>query len=411
MTSVISLQGVGKAYRQYPSKWARLWEWLFPFLGIRHRPHWVLKNINLEIGAKEAVALVGFNGAGKSTLLKIIAGTSQPTEGTVTVRGRVSALLELGIGFHEEFTGRQNVYMAGQLMGLEMDEITELMPEIERFADIGSYIDQPVRTYSSGMHVRLAFSIATARRPEVLIVDEALSVGDAAFQHKSFERIKQFRDAGTTLLVVTHDRHAVESICDRAVLINNATVEMAGQTTPVLDYYHALMAERDGGRITQEHLADGRVKTSSGSGDVVVADVYMRDENYSRRDVFGVGESAQICVEVAVQRPVEQLVIGVLIKNRFGQEVYGINSDRLKCNVYNPEPGSRYQAVFSVHMNMGVGNYVMSVSLSGHDSHIVANFQWVDGAHVFQVINKDQENFIGACWLDGNLAVTKLPDS
>lgn len=408
MTSVISLRGVGKAYRQYPSKWAKLWEWVVPFRGMRHRRHWVLKDINLEIGAKEAVALVGFNGAGKSTLLKIIAGTLQPTEGEVIVRGRVSALLELGIGFHEEFTGRQNVYMAGQLMGLELDEITRLMPEIERFADIGEYIDQPVRTYSSGMHVRLAFSIATARRPEVLIVDEALSVGDAAFQHKSFERIKQFREAGTTLLVVTHDRHAVESICDRAVLINHGTVEQAGHTTQVLDYYHALMAEKDGSRITQEKLPDGRVKTSSGSAEVVVSDVYMRSEGMVRKDTYNVGEFAQICVEVDVQSPVEQLVVGVLIKNRFGQEIYGINSDRLKCNVYSPEEGSRYMAVFSVNMNIGVGYYTISVALSGHDSHIVANYQWVDGAYVFQMANKNRENFIGACWLDAGLTIDRV---
>lgn len=408
MTSLISLRGVGKAFRQYPSKWAKLWEWVFPFLGMRHHPHWVLKDIDLEIGAKEAVALVGFNGAGKSTLLKIIAGTLQPTEGEVIVRGRVSALLELGIGFHEEFTGRQNVYMAGQLMGLGLDEIAQLMPEIEHFADIGEYIDQPVRTYSSGMHVRLAFSIATARRPEVLIVDEALSVGDAAFQHKSFERIKQFREAGTTLLVVTHDRHAIESICDRAVLINNGTVEKAGQTTQVLDYYHALMAEKEGSRITQEKLSDGRVKTSSGSGEVVVSDVYMRSEDCARKDTFNVGEFAQICVEVDVRKPVEQLVVGVLIKNRFGQEIYGINSDRLKCNVYSPTPGSRYLAVFSVNMNIGVGNYVVGVALSGDDSHIVANYQWVDGAYVFQMLNKDRENFIGACWLDADLTINKV---
>nr|EJJ8492468.1 ABC transporter ATP-binding protein [Escherichia coli] len=168
------------------------------------------------------------NGAGKSTLLKIITGTTAPTHGNISVKGRVAALLELGMGFHPDFTGKENVFMSGQLMGLTSAEIDELMPDIEAFAEIGDYINQPVRTYSSGMQVRLAFAIATAVRPQLLIIDEALSVGDAYFQAKCFNRIRNFKKRGTTLLIVSHDQAAIANICTRAILLDKGRVVADG---------------------------------------------------------------------------------------------------------------------------------------------------------------------------------------
>ena len=208
---------VGKAYKRYAGKWARMREWLTG--KPQYEQTWVLRDIDFAVSPGEAVGIVGVNGAGKSTLLKIITGTTQPTNGSVHIEGRVAALLELGMGFHPDFTGRQNVFMAGQLLGLQGDEIAACLPAIEAFAEIGDYIDRPVRTYSSGMQMRLAFSVATAVRPAVLIVDEALSVGDAYFQHKSFNKIREFREQGTTLLIVSHDRGAIQSLCDRAILL------------------------------------------------------------------------------------------------------------------------------------------------------------------------------------------------
>jgi len=179
MSITVEARSVGKAYRHYPNHWSRLGEWLLPFAGPRHQLTWALRDVSFEVAAGEALGIVGFNGAGKSTLLKIICGTTGATEGSVRLQGRVAALLELGMGFHPEFSGRQNVLIAGQLLGLGRAEIDELLPEIEDFAEIGAYFDEPLRIYSSGMAMRLAFSLATARRPELLIVDEALSVGDA----------------------------------------------------------------------------------------------------------------------------------------------------------------------------------------------------------------------------------------
>ena len=238
----ITVTGLGKAYKQYPGRWSRLAEWVMPWRGPRHALHWVLRDVSFRVEPGEAVGIIGINGAGKSTLLKLITGTTKPTTGDVQITGRVAALLELGMGFHPDFTGRQNVVMAGQLLGLNVEEIAALMPEIEAFAEIGEYIDQPVRVYSSGMQMRLAFSVATARRPDVLIVDEALSVGDAFFQQKCFDRIREFRDRGTTLLFVSHAMGTVYALCSRAALLDGGRVVLDGRPKEVIDLYNARLA-------------------------------------------------------------------------------------------------------------------------------------------------------------------------
>lgn len=178
----ITVSNLGKAYKQYPNRWSRLREWLTPGQASYHHTKWVLQGINFALQPGEAVGIIGINGAGKSTLLKLITGTTLPTTGSVNITGRMAAMLELGMGFHPDFTGRQNAFMAGQLLGIPSQDMVRLMPDIEAFAEVGDYIDQPVRVYSSGMQMRLAFSVATAIRPDILIVDEALSVGDAYFQ-------------------------------------------------------------------------------------------------------------------------------------------------------------------------------------------------------------------------------------
>jgi len=243
----LRVRNVGKAYKRYPGKWVRLAEWITG--GERHEKHWVLRDISFDVAPGQAVGIIGVNGAGKSTLLKIITGTTQPTTGSVEAGGRIAALLELGMGFHPDFTGRQNVYMGGQILGLSTEQISELMPEIEAFAEIGDYIDQPLRTYSSGMQVRLAFSVATVQRPDILIVDEALSVGDAYFQHKSFNRIREFREQSTTLLIVSHDRSAIQSLCDRAVLLERGFVIKDGYPEEVMDFYNAIIAEKENATV------------------------------------------------------------------------------------------------------------------------------------------------------------------
>jgi lipopolysaccharide transport system ATP-binding protein len=199
--------------------------------------NWVLEDINFRVEKGQAVGIIGINGAGKSTLLKMITGTTRPTEGSVSVNGRVSALLELGMGFHPDFTGRQNVYMAGQLLGLSVGEITALMPDIEAFADVGEYFDQPVRIYSSGMQARVAFSAATAVKPDILIVDEALSVGDIAFQSKCMQRMQNLLDHGTTTLFVSHALNQVRQFCKKALYLAHGTGKAWGKADEICDLY------------------------------------------------------------------------------------------------------------------------------------------------------------------------------
>jgi lipopolysaccharide transport system ATP-binding protein len=403
----IVVSDLGKAYKSYPSQWSRLAEWINPSGKPRHRLHWVLKDINFHLRAGEAVGIVGANGAGKSTLLKLLTGTTRPTTGQISVNGRVAALLELGMGFHPDFTGRQNAMMGGQLLGLSVEEILRLMPSIEAFAEIGEYIDQPVRTYSSGMQMRLAFSVATARRPDVLIVDEALSVGDSYFQHKSFERIREFRRAGTTLMIVSHDRYAIQTICDRAILLQAGRLVKEGLPVDVLDFYNAIMAERDQLLVRQERLEDGRMKTISGSGEATVAEIRLLTETGETADSVEVGDALELQVRVAIKAPIPRLVLGFMITDRLGQCMYGINTHRLDQPLTDLSPGEEILYRYRFPANLGKGSYSVSLSLSREDSHLDMNYEWRDNAWMFHVFNTRQENFVGTSWLDAKVDISR----
>ncbi|HEM8495774.1 TPA: ABC transporter ATP-binding protein [Burkholderia multivorans] len=395
----ITVNNVGKAYKQYPTRWSRLVEWMDPRRRPHHTLHWVLRDVNFTVRAGEALGIIGINGAGKSTLLKMIVGTTQPTVGSVTMTGRVAALLELGMGFHPDFTGRQNVMMAGQLLGYSVDELLTLMPEIEAFAEIGEYIDQPVRVYSSGMQVRLAFSVATARRPDVLIVDEALSVGDVYFQHKSFDRIREFRKLGTTLLIVAHDKAAIQAICDRAILLNAGRLEMEGPPEAVMDYYNAMLADRKDHEVRQEKLENGAVQTISGTGEAVIDSVELLDESGETIEVAGVGQPVALRVKVSCVEAIPELVVGYMIKDRLGQTVFGTNTYHLKQVLVDLPKGRSVELRFEFKANLGVGSYSVAVALHTGDAHLTNNYQWRDRALVFNVVNIKMQDFVGVAWL------------
>ncbi len=403
----ITVSGLGKAYRQYPSRWGRLVEWL-PFATPRHTLKWVLREISFHVEPGEAVGIIGINGAGKSTLLKMITGTVAATEGTIALQGRVAAMLELGMGFHPDFTGRQNVYMAGQLIGLERQEITRLMPEIEAFAEIGEYIDQPVRVYSSGMQVRLAFSLATAVRPDVLIVDEALSVGDAYFQHKSFDRIRSFRQAGTTLLLVSHDKQAIQSLCDRALLLNAGRLELEGNPEAVMDYYNALLADWQNQSISQEKLDDGRTQTVSGTKEAVVTSVVLLDDAGQCIEVARVGQPVILRVEARTHAAIEKLVLGYGIKDRLGQVVYGTNTYHTRQILHDVPAGSelRFDIRFPAHL--GPGSYAVQTALVSSDTHLDNNYEWRDLVMTFNVVNVDRPYFTGTAWIEPEISIKRL---
>ncbi|MEM5401975.1 MULTISPECIES: ABC transporter ATP-binding protein [Paraburkholderia] len=403
----ITVTNLGKAYKQYPTRWSRLIEWIDPRNKLHHTPHWVLRNVNFSVQSGEALGIIGINGAGKSTLLKMIVGTTQPTVGSVTMTGRVAALLELGMGFHPDFTGRQNVMMAGQLLGFSVDELVALMPEIEAFAEIGEYIDQPVRVYSSGMQMRLAFSVATARRPDVLIVDEALSVGDAYFQHKSFDRIREFRKQGTTLLIVAHDKAAIQAICDRAILLNAGKLEIEGPPEEVMDYYNAMLADRANHSVKQETTGSGAVQTISGTGEAVVDEVTLLDESGQPVEVIGVGQPVTLRIKVKCVHAIPELVVGYMIKDRLGQTVFGTNTYHLKQVLVDLAQGQSVELHFEFTANIGVGSYSVAVALHTGDAHLANNYEWRDRVLMFNVVNMKVEDFVGVAWL--RTTVRSLP--
>ena len=401
----ITVTNLGKAYKQYPNRWSRLAEWLSPSGAPRHHLKWVMESVNFTVTPGEAVGIIGINGAGKSTLLKMITGTTKPTTGSVHITGRVAALLELGMGFHPDFTGRQNAYMSGQLLGYSVDEITQLMPAIEAFAEIGDYIDQPVRMYSSGMQMRLAFSVATAHRPDVLIIDEALSVGDTYFQHKSFERIREFGKQGTTLLIVSHSKEAIQAICDRAILLNAGKLALQGKPEEVMDYYNAMLADRGNEAIRQQVNDAGVMQTISGNGDATISQITLCNQQNAPLEIVNVGE--QVCLKITAQahRQIDELVVGYMIKDRLGQPVFGTNTHHLQCKKNQLNQGDLIEYQFNFAANLGEGTYSIAVALHASETHITKNYEWRDLALVFSVINLNKDSFVGVTWLPPEVIV------
>lgn len=405
--SLLSVQNVGKAFVSYRSELHRFARWF----GLPAKPseeHWVLRNINFDIKTGEAIGIIGQNGAGKSTLLKMITGTLQPTEGEVQVNGRIAAILELGMGFNPELTGRQNVFHAAGLMGFNAEQVKQAGPDIEAFAEIGEYFDEPVRTYSSGMQMRVAFAIATAIRPEILIVDEALSVGDTYFQHKSFSRIREFQEQGTTLLIVSHDRGAIQSLCDRAILLENGTVEKDGKPEEVFDFYNALIAEKENSTVEVRQLDNGKVQTSSGTGEAKIGEIALYNSKGEVAEYIGVGENVELRIKVKVYQAVESLVLGYGIKDRLGQVMYGTNTWHTEQAIHAPQVGGEYLFKIAFPANFGVGGYSVQTALTDKDTHLTANYEWRDMALVFNVININKTQFSGCLWNEPMIKVEKI---
>lgn len=409
MSGRLCVKGVGKAYRRWSSEWLRAASWF----GIPVRPieeQWVLNDVSFELNPGQTVGVVGQNGAGKSTLLKIITGTTQPTSGTVHRTGRVAAILELGMGFNSDLTGRQNAKHSAGLMGYTAAEIEAAMPEIESFAEIGEYFDEPVRTYSSGMQMRVAFSVATAFRPDLLIVDEALSVGDAYFAHKSFDRIRQFRDAGISIMLVTHSMSDVRSICDRVILLDKGRVLKDGPPDEVVDYYNAIIAEKENAKldIEQRRAKNGWMMTRSGTGQVRAASLVLHDADSDNEIVVArVGQRLVLRLFAQINEDIPRLVLGYMIRDKQGHVVWGSNTWHTRQVVESLQAGETVQFDLAFDCALGPGSYSVSPALVSSDTHLADNFEWVDNLLVFEVINADLPIFIGSSWLDAKFGIKR----
>ena len=404
---LLSVRGLGKAFRDYGSEWRRFGAWF----GIRTRAKteiWVLRGVSFDVSRGESIGIVGQNGAGKSTLLKLITGTLRGTEGSVAVNGRVAAILELGMGFSPDLTGRENVRHTAGLMGFPREDIVGAMAAIEEFAEIGEYFDEPVRTYSSGMQMRVGFAVATAFRPDLLIVDEALSVGDSYFQHKCFKRIREYREQGTSLLIVSHDSGAVQNLCDRALLLENGVLVRDGDPAEVMDLYNALIAERENSTIKVSHHASGRVQTISGGGEATVDQIMLLDAEQRQVEFVDVGESVTLFIRVIVREDISRLVLGYMIKDRLGQPVFGTNTHHTKQALDNVRAGQQIDFRISFPMNFGQGSYSVSTALVSTETHLVNNYEWRDLALVFNVSNLSHPVFVGSAWVPPQIEISAL---
>ncbi|HDS1234516.1 TPA: ABC transporter ATP-binding protein [Pluralibacter gergoviae] len=385
MSSII-ISNLGKFYKSYPNKWSRLVDWI----GISRKKNYkiktVLHDINFTIGAGESVGIIGVNGAGKSTLLKLITGTSQPTSGQINVNGRIAALLELGIGFHPDFTGRQNVYMAGQLLGYSTDEIDILFPDIEKFAEIGEYIEQPLRMYSSGMQARLAFAVATARMPDILIVDEALSVGDVYFQAKCYSRISEYKKRGMTLLLVSHAVMDISKQCDRAIFLKAGSVYADGPSREVVNLYmDDLFGKKkeetntNNGKVIKfnqqiddiYHTRPGYLKDEYrwGQGGAKIIDFSLTVDGEEYPTVINTNDKVDIYIKVFFEKNFDYITPGILIKSLEGVFIYGSNSHLATTGkaLISGKMGNVAVYKFTLNLCLNEGSYLLSLGVSSGD--------------------------------------------
>ncbi len=380
MTPAISVSQLSKTYKLYPGPRALFTELIFGKPS--HHPLRALQNVDFQVAKGEAFGVVGNNGAGKSTLLKIITGTAFPTSGKAEVNGTVSALLELGAGFHPEFTGRENIYFNGAVMGLSRAQVEDHEKEIVEFSELGSFIDEPVKTYSSGMYLRLGFSVATGFDSSILIIDEALAVGDQRFQKKCTDRIADFRNAGKTILFCSHNLHQVKALCDRAIWLQKGEVKSLGEAGQVVDEYNSWAREP----VSEEHepapLADSEI--------CWIDSVRLLDEEGVQRRRFQSDEGFHLEVEASFSESFEGSPgVGVSLVRSDGVIVY-TTSTIMAATQLTPLEGNRYTATIAFDSGqLLAGSYYFTV-MATDDRHLQA-YSIQEKAEPFTITDKSQE--------------------
>lgn len=425
---VIRVRNAGKCYHMYDAPVDRLKQALFRWRRTYFREFWAVRGVDLEVRRGEAVGIVGRNGSGKSTLLQMIAGTLAPSEGTAEVAGRIAALLELGSGFNPEFTGRENVFMNATILGLSRREIEDRFDAIASFADIGPFLDQPVKTYSSGMLVRLAFAVQVQVEPDVLIVDEALAVGDSLFQKRCFQRLEALRSQGVTLLFVSHDQESVRTLTSRAILLHQGRVRALGTSSEVVLEYRRLLHEAElawgaaqalpasVAPIPQTPSVPAQASPARsealcfGTLDASVESVRLLDAKGEPANAFRPGDEVRVRIACRTHRDLEHLNVGLRIRNKQGVKMYSwgtLNQDiavwsgRASGEVFWDRlfrAGERIEVEFAFVCSLGMNFYEVQASVSQErDRHYRDQrmLHWVDEAAFFQVIIHQDEYFFG----------------
>lgn len=389
----IRVNEVTKVYQLYEKPIDRLKETLLGGKKNYHKDFFALDKVSFDVKKGETVGIIGTNGSGKSTILKIITGVLTPTSGSVEINGKISALLELGAGFNNEYTGIENVYMNGTMMGYSKKEMDEKLPEILDFADIGDFVYQPVKTYSSGMFVRLAFALAINVDPEILIVDEALSVGDVFFQAKCFRKIDEIRQKGTTVLMVTHDMGSVIKYCDKVVLLNKGQYVAQGEAGEMVDLYKKILANQfdDGGKDVEKLIEDKKKKhgvntfdkgegdtwkskitvnpdkIEYGDGRAEIIDMGIADKDKNVTNLIMKGEMFYILERIRFNNTITNPIFTYTIKDKKGTELTGTNTMYENADTDIVHEGDVYTVIFKQKMNLQGGEYLISISCTGFE--------------------------------------------
>ncbi len=397
---MIVAENLVKKFRVYERPLDRIKEAFVRGRKSYHRDFTALDEISFKIERGETVGLVGQNGSGKSTLLRIIARLMQPTSGQVKVQGRVASIIELGIGFHPEFSGRANVHLTASLMGLSNDEITRMLPQVLDFSGLEEFIDRPLKTYSSGMWVRLAFSTAVSVNPDVLLIDEALAVGDLLFQQRCIAKIREFQNEGITIVFVSHDLGAVKTLCDRALFLDRGKLLSEGPPEAVASQYVAMIAERAGKQNLTSRF--DTVHRRYGSYEGKIERVELLDLMGNRKNVLLPGEEAVVEVGVTVTGRIEDPAVGILIRDRLGNDIFGTNTYLSGVRI-SPQ-AERWCARFQFEMDLGPAHYYLSAALHSGRDHLRHCYDWVENEVVFEVLATEPE-FTGYARLKPKIAV------
>ncbi len=380
---MISVQRLSKKYQLYNHPMDRIREALSIRGNVRHVDFWALRNVSFEMETGEVVGLIGPNGCGKSTLLQIVGGILQPSEGRVLTRGRIAALLELGAGFNPEFTGRENVYLNGEILGLSRLEISRKFAEIAAFAEIGDFIDRPVKEYSSGMYVRLAFSTAIHVDPEILLVDEALAVGDAAFSNRCIRKFEELRRRNISVLFVSHDLGLVKQLAQRAILLMHGTVVMDGTANEAINRYVGLVLERTSNGRSALGGGVASAKNRHGDGTSRIIEVSVLDGEAQPTNVIQAGDQVTVRIVAEFSRPVKDPMVGILIRTRIGVEVFGTNTKLEQVPLGSYNPGDRLEISCRFECRLTPQEYTLTVAIQHTDG---ASHDWLDDVMTFQVV-------------------------
>jgi lipopolysaccharide transport system ATP-binding protein len=384
---LLLVQNVSKLYRLYKTPFDRIRE-LNPLRRqALHTDFWALQDISFEVERGEVVSLVGPNGCGKSTLLQVISGILQPTTGRIVTRGRVAALLELGAGFNPEFSGRENVFINGEILGISRAEMQRNLPLIEAFAEIGEFIHRPVKEYSSGMYVRLAFSTAIHVSPDILIVDEALAVGDAVFANRCIRKFEELREKKTTVLFVSHDLGLVKQLSNRAIFLLNGRIEAQGEPKHVIDKYIGVVLERQKAFQQDDRRAHPSATNRHGDGSSEILDVALIGENGRPCAVVSSGERITIRINTGFRQALVEPMVGILIRNRIGMEIYGTNTRIEQIDLGAFAKGEQLEIEFQFECWLTPQHYTVTVATQYSDG---SSHDWLDDVLSFEVLSPRQ---------------------